>query len=102
MNVLILILDPTSFPKKGTQSVGVQRQWCGRLGKIENCQVAVFLAYAGVSEFALVARRLYLPKEWTQTIQCVAEAQERGAYAPRWQPTHNETCNRSGSQQWNI
>jgi SRSO17 transposase len=61
----ILILDPTSFPKKGAQSVGVQRQWCGRLGKVENCQVAIFLAYAGASEFALVDRRLYLPKEWT-------------------------------------
>ena len=61
----ILIIDPSSFPKKGAQSVGVQRQWCGRLGKIENCQVAIFLAYAGASEFALVDRRLYLPKEWT-------------------------------------
>jgi SRSO17 transposase len=61
----VLVLDPTSFPKKGTQSVGVQRQWCGRLGKIENCQVATFLAYVGSQEFALVDRRLYLPKEWT-------------------------------------
>jgi len=61
----VLVLDPTSFPKKGKQSVGVQRQWCGRLGKLENCQVATFLAYAGANEFALVDRRLYLPKEWT-------------------------------------
>lgn len=61
----ILVLDPTSFPKKGTQSVGVQRQWCGRLGKVENCQVATFLAYVGMDEFALADRRLYLPKEWT-------------------------------------
>ena len=61
----ILILDPTSFPKKGSKSVGVQRQWCGRLGKVENCQVAIFLAYAGMNEFALIDRRLYLPKEWT-------------------------------------
>jgi SRSO17 transposase len=42
----ILILDPTTFPKKGNDSVGVQRQWCGRLGKTENCQAATFLAYA--------------------------------------------------------
>jgi SRSO17 transposase len=61
----ILVLDPTSFPKKGTQSVGVQRQWCGRLGKVENCQVATFLAYVGSDEFALIDRRLNLPKEWT-------------------------------------
>jgi len=61
----ILVLDPTSFPKKGTESVGVQRQWCGRLGKVDNCQVATFLAYVGSNEFALIDRRLYLPKEWT-------------------------------------
>ena len=61
----ILVLDPTSFPKKGKQSVGVQRQWCGRLGKVENCQVATFLAYVGSGEFALADRRLYLPKAWT-------------------------------------
>jgi len=60
----VLILDPTSFPKKGKESVGVQRQWCGRLGKVENCQVAIFLAYASSLEFALVDRRLYLPQEW--------------------------------------
>ena len=60
----VLILDPTSFPKKGKESVGVQRQWCGRLGKTENCQVAIFLAYASSIEFALVDRRLYLPQEW--------------------------------------
>jgi hypothetical protein len=62
----ILLLDPTSFPKKGNESVGVQRQWCGRLGKKENCQVATFLAYASSIEFALVDRRLYLPDVWIE------------------------------------
>jgi len=62
----ILILDPTSFPKKGKESVGVQRQWCGRLGKTENCQVATFLAYASSVEFALADRRLYLPDVWIE------------------------------------
>ena len=61
----ILVLDPTSFPKKGTESVGVQNQWCGRLGKVDNCQVATFLGYVASDEFALIDRRLYLPKEWT-------------------------------------
>ena len=42
----VLVLDPSAFPKKGTESCGVARQWCGRLGKVENCQVGVFLAYA--------------------------------------------------------
>jgi len=62
----ILILDPTSFPKKGKESVGVQRQWCGRLGKTENCQVATFLAYTSSIEFALLDRRLYLPDVWIE------------------------------------
>lgn len=62
----VLILGPTSFPKKGKESVGVQRQWCGRLGKTENCQVATFLAYASRVEFALVDRRLYLPEVWIE------------------------------------
>ena len=62
----VLILDPTSFPKKGDESVGVQRQWCGRLGKVENCQVATFLAYASSVEFALMDRRLFLPDVWIE------------------------------------
>jgi SRSO17 transposase len=60
----VLVLDPSAFPKKGPGSVGVQRQWCGRLGKIDNCQVGVYLAYVGGGEHALVDVRLYLPKEW--------------------------------------
>jgi len=60
----VLVLDPSAFPKKGAGSVGVQRQWCGRLGKIDNCQVGVYLAYVGGGEHALVDVRLYLPKEW--------------------------------------
>jgi SRSO17 transposase len=62
----VLVLDPSAFPKKGKASVGVQRQWCGRLGKIDNCQVGVYLAYVGRHEHALVDVRLYLPKEWAQ------------------------------------
>jgi SRSO17 transposase len=60
----VLVIDPSAFPKCGKQSVGVQRQWCGRLGKVENCQVGVYLGYASRSEHALVDFRLYLPKEW--------------------------------------
>src|SRR5947209_18306064 len=62
----VLVFDPSAFPKKGTESVGVQRQWCGRLGKIDNCQVGVYLGYVSRVEHALVDCRLYLPKEWTQ------------------------------------
>src|SRR5215470_4739988 len=60
----ILVFDPSGFPKKGSASVGVGRQWCGRLGKVDNCQVAVYLGYASRKEHALVDVRLYLPKEW--------------------------------------
>jgi SRSO17 transposase len=65
----VLVFDPSAFPKKGTASVGVQRQWCGRLGKIDNCQVGIYLAYVGRSEHALVDVRLYLPKEWARDRQ---------------------------------
>jgi SRSO17 transposase len=60
----VLVFDPSAFPKKGNASVGVQRQWCGRLGKLDNCQVGIYLAYVGHSEHALVDVRLYLPREW--------------------------------------
>jgi SRSO17 transposase len=59
----VLVLDPSSFPKKGEASCGVQRQWCGRLGKIDNCQVGVFLTYAAAGGHAPLDRRLYLPRE---------------------------------------
>ncbi|HJZ60158.1 MAG TPA: IS701 family transposase [Gemmataceae bacterium] len=62
----VLVFDPSAFAKKGTKSVGVARQWCGRLGKVENCQVGVFLAYASRKGHAIVDVRLYLPKEWAK------------------------------------
>jgi SRSO17 transposase len=62
----VLVFDPSAFPKKGTESVGVQRQWCGRLGKVENCQVGVYMGYVSRVEHALVDVRLYLPKEWAR------------------------------------
>jgi SRSO17 transposase len=58
----ILILDETGFLKKGTKSVGVQRQYSGTAGRIENCQIGVFLAYASPKGHALIDRELYLPK----------------------------------------
>jgi SRSO17 transposase len=62
----VLVLDPSAFPKSGVGSCGVARQWCGRLGKVENCQVGVFLAYVSAAGQALVDRQLYLPQEWAQ------------------------------------
>lgn len=62
----VLVFDPSAFPKKGTESVGVQRQWCGRLGKIDNCQVGIYLGYVSQDDHALVDFRLFLPKEWAK------------------------------------
>ena len=62
----VLVFDPSAFAKKGTESVGVQRQWCGRLGKVDNCQVGLYLGYVSRHEHALVDFRLYLPQEWAR------------------------------------
>jgi SRSO17 transposase len=62
----VLIADETSFPKKGTKSVGVKRQHCGALGKRENCQVGVFLSYASSKGRTFLDRELYLPQDWTE------------------------------------
>jgi SRSO17 transposase len=59
----VLVLDPSAFAKKGSHSCAVKRQWNGRLGKVDNCQVGVFLAYAAPRGKALVAARLYLPED---------------------------------------
>jgi SRSO17 transposase len=63
----VLILDTSAFPKTGRSSVGVKRQYCGRLGGIANCQVGIFLAYAGSGSAALVDGRLFLPREWSRS-----------------------------------
>jgi SRSO17 transposase len=60
------IIDDTGFPKQGRHSVGVARQYCGQLGKQDNCQVAVSLSIANSYASLPVAYRLYLPQEWTQ------------------------------------
>ena len=59
-----LIIDETGFLKKGTHSVGVKRQYSGTAGRIENCQIGVFLAYTSEKGHALIDRELYLPQEW--------------------------------------
>ncbi len=70
----VLIVDETGFLKKGTKSVGVARQYSGTAGRTENCQVGVFLAYAGRSGRAFLDRALYLPKAWADDPARRAEA----------------------------
>ncbi|MCH7729740.1 MAG: IS701 family transposase [Planctomycetes bacterium] len=62
----VIVFDPSAFAKKGKQSVGVARQWSGRLGKVDNCQVAVYMGYVSRLDHVLVNTRLYLPEEWTR------------------------------------
>ncbi|WP_425414544.1 IS701 family transposase [Salinispora cortesiana] len=62
----VLIADDTGFVKKGVCSAGVQRQYSGTAGKVENCQIGTFLAYASPRGRALIDRELYLPRSWTQ------------------------------------
>ncbi len=61
----VLIVDKTGFLKKGTKSAGVGRQYSGTVGRIENSQIGVFLAYASPRGRALIDRELYLPRLWT-------------------------------------
>jgi SRSO17 transposase len=68
------IIDDTSFSKQGTHSVGVARQYCGRLGKQDNCQVAVSLSLANSHASLPVAYRLYLPKDWAEDEKCRRKA----------------------------
>jgi len=65
----ILAFDPSSFPKRGTHSVGVKRQWCGHRGKIDNCQVGVFMGYVCEQEHAVLDFRLSLPEDWARDEQ---------------------------------
>ena len=70
----VLVVDETGFLKKGNKSAGVQRQYSGTAGRIENCQVGVFLAYASGKGRALVDRELYLPKGWATDVDRRTEA----------------------------
>jgi SRSO17 transposase len=59
-----LIFDESGFVKKGDDSIGVARQYCGTIGKVDNCQVGVFAAYTSAHGYALVDKRLYIPEQW--------------------------------------
>ena len=81
----IIAFDPSSFPKRGTHSVGVKRQWCGHRGKVDNCQVGVFMGYVSRHDHALLDFRLSLPEEWARDEQrrqaCHVPAEVRVSHA---------------------
>ena len=73
----ILVIDESGFPKRGTRSAGVQPQYCGVSGRVENCQVGVFLSYVTALGHGLIDRELYLPEDW-----CHDAARRRAAHIP--------------------
>jgi SRSO17 transposase len=83
----VVVIDGSAFPKKGTESCGVARQWCGRLGKVDNCQVGVFLAYAAKGGYAPLDRRLYLPEDWAgdEARREKCHVPPEVAYREKWQ-----------------
>jgi SRSO17 transposase len=84
----IIAFDPSSFPKRGTHSVGVKRQWCGHRGKVDNCQVGVFMGYVCGHEHALLDFRLSLPEEWARD-----EPRRQDCHVPkevRYQTRHEQ------------
>ena len=70
----VLVVDETGFLKKGDKSAGVQRQYSGTAGRIENCQIGVFLAYASSKGRTFIDRELYLPKQWVESAERRKEA----------------------------
>ncbi len=60
----VLIFDESGFPKKGNDSIGVGKQYCGNIGKVDNCQVGVFAGYASPKGYSLVDKRLFIPQKW--------------------------------------
>jgi SRSO17 transposase len=84
----IIACDPSSFPKRGTHSVGVKRQWCGHRGKVDNGQVGVFMGYVSGQEHAVLDFRLSLPEEWARD-----EPRRRECHVPpevRYQTRHEQ------------
>ena len=77
----VLVLDESGFPKRGTHSAGVQPQYCGVSGRVENCQVGVFLSYVTALGHGLIDRELYLPQEW-----CRDPARRLAAHIPESLP----------------
>ena len=69
----VIAFDPSSFPKRGRHSVGVKRQWCSHRGKVDNCQVGVFMGYVSRPDHALLDFRLSLPEEWARDVKRRAE-----------------------------
>jgi len=85
----IIAFDPSSFPKRGTHSVDIKRQWCGHRGKVDNCQVGVFMGYVSRHDHALLDFRLSPSEDWARDAP-----RRQFCHVPedvRYQ-THHEQC----------
>jgi SRSO17 transposase len=85
----VIAFDPSSFPKRGTHSVGVKRQWYSHRGKVDNCQVGVYMGYVSRHDHALLDFRLSLPQEWARDEQRRQECHVPEAVSYR---TRHEQC----------
>jgi SRSO17 transposase len=94
--VVAWIVDDTGFPKQGKHSVGVARQYCGQVGKQENCQVAVSLSVSTWNASLPIAWRLYLPEVWCQDAKRCHQAE----FLKEWsfKPSQTLLCNRFGKR----
>lgn len=83
----IAVLDESSFPKRGKKSAGVKKQYCGTTGRVENCQVGVFLSYVTALGHALLDRELYLPQDWLLDRKRCQQAgiPETVQFRPKWE-----------------
>ena len=88
----VLAVDETGFLKKGDKSVGVQRQYSGTAGRIENCQIGVFLAYASVNGRTLLDRELYLPQVWAEDLERREAGVPESVSAFRLSPDWRSSC----------
>src|SRR6266849_7317756 len=92
----VLVLDESGFPKRGRHSAGVGPQYCGRTGRVENCQVGVFLSYVTAAGHALIDRELYLPQDWcadpARRLTAHIPEAVRFARHPRTGPTDDRAC----------
>ena len=84
----VIVFDPSGFPKSGRDSVGVARQWCGRLGKVDNCQMAIYMGYVSLKEHALVDTRLYFPRNG----QTTRSGEKRRAFPKESAFVHGISC----------
>ena len=94
-------MDGSDFPKQGRKSAGVARQYCGRLGKVANCQAGMFLAYVSQLGRALVDKGLYMPQSWTSDPErCAAAGVPEESRSYRSKPVLSLPKGRSWPWSW--